>query len=93
MKPKLSDLWRWQGELGRGAFCFWGVLLAAIKYNLDRLIALIWFDGGWTIFDPETVKLYLWQSPLKATERPYIIRTIHLRVLHHVKQLSEGSAP
>ena len=73
MKPKLSDLWRWQGELGRGAFFFWGVLLVAIKYNLDRLIALIWFDRGWTIFDPEVVKLYLWQSPLKETEKPYFL--------------------
>ncbi len=73
MKPELSDLWRWSGELGRRTFIFWGVLLAVIKFNLDRLISAVWFGGGRTIFDPETLKFYLWQSPLKETEKPYFL--------------------
>lgn len=73
MKPKLSDLWRWTGSLERGSYLFWGVLLAAVKFNLDRIIAAAWFNGGWTIFDPETLKFYLWQSPLKDAEKPYFL--------------------
>lgn len=46
MKPTLSDLWRWEGPLTRGAYAFWGVLLVALKYNLDRLLALS-FGRDW----------------------------------------------
>src|SRR4051812_37804211 len=73
MKPKFSDLWRWDGRLERGTFFFWGVLLAAIKFNLDRIIAFFWFEQRWTIFDWPTLRLYLWQSSLQAAERPYFL--------------------
>lgn len=73
MKPKLSDLWRWAGPLERGPYLFWGVLLAALKFNLDRIIAAVWFGAGWTLFDPGTLKLYLWQSPLTEAEKPYFL--------------------
>ncbi len=73
MKPKLSDLWRWDGLLERSQYLFWGVLLAAVKYNLDRLIAYVWFGGKWTIFKRETLSLYLWQSPLSGVEKPYFM--------------------
>ncbi len=73
MKPKLSDLWRWNGPLERGPFLFWGVLLVALKFNLDRVIAAVWFGEHWTIFDRETLELYLWQSPLKEAEKPYFL--------------------
>ena len=73
MKPRLSDLWRWDGELSRGTFLFWGVLLAAIKFNLDRIIAAAWFGQPWTIFGWETWRFYLWQSPLEKAEQPYFM--------------------
>jgi hypothetical protein len=73
MKPKLSDLWRWDGDLSRGTFLFWGILLAVIKFNLDRLIAYVCFDQPWTIYGWETWRFYLWQSPLEQTERPYYL--------------------
>ena len=38
MKPKLSDLWRWEGDLEWGPFALWGVLLFAVKFNLDRVL-------------------------------------------------------
>jgi uncharacterized membrane protein YhaH (DUF805 family) len=63
MKPKLSDLWRWDGTIERGAFLFWGLCLFSIKYNLDRLIGAMWFDQSWTIFNWDTIRFYLWQSP------------------------------
>jgi hypothetical protein len=71
MKPKLSDLWRWDGELGRTTYLFWGLLLVAIKFNLDRGIAYAWFDQKWTVFGWETWRFYLWQSPLEHAEKPY----------------------
>ncbi len=73
MKPKLSDLWRWDGEISRGVFLFWGVLLAAIKFNLDRFITYKWYGETWTIFDWSMLRVYLWQSPLSASERPYFL--------------------
>ena len=39
MKLRLSDLWSWQGTIERGRYAFWGVLLFAVKHNLDRLVA------------------------------------------------------
>jgi hypothetical protein len=71
MKPKISDLWRWTGPLDRGPYLFWGVLLAAIKFNLDRIVAWLWFGQHWSLFDRDTLALYLWQSPLQEREQPY----------------------
>ncbi len=73
MKPKLSDLWRLDGELNRGTYLFWGLLLAVIKYNLDRLIAVVWFDQQWSVFKWSTLQFYLWQSPWNDVERPYFL--------------------
>jgi uncharacterized membrane protein YhaH (DUF805 family) len=73
MKPKFSDLWRWNGDLGRGTFFFWGLLLAIIKFNLDRLIGLIWFDQSWSAFKWSTLQFYLWQSPWDDAARPYFL--------------------
>ncbi|MBI3875082.1 MAG: hypothetical protein HY300_03790, partial [Verrucomicrobia bacterium] len=47
MKLKLSDLWRWNGELDRGAFTLWGALIFAVKYNLDRVLLKTWFNSDW----------------------------------------------
>ena len=64
MKPKLSDLWRWDGTIEHGTFLFWGMVLIAVKFNLDRLLAFGLLHSYWTIFDLEVVRLYLWQSLL-----------------------------
>lgn len=44
MKIRLSDLWRWDGELARGPYVFWGCLLFFIKFQLDRLISFLLFQ-------------------------------------------------
>ena len=49
MKPKLHDLWRWEGEISRGTFLFWSAVLFAIKYNLDRLLLGAVFDRRWSL--------------------------------------------
>jgi len=42
MKHRLSDLWSFERTIDRGTYAFWGVLLAALKYNLDRIVVEIW---------------------------------------------------
>jgi uncharacterized membrane protein YhaH (DUF805 family) len=39
MAFQFSDLWRWDGKVGRGKYAAVGLIGVAIKYNLDRLIA------------------------------------------------------
>ena len=73
MKPNLSDLWRWEGTVGRGIYLFWGVSLFAIKYNLDRFIGRAWFDQDWTLFDLNTLRFYLWQTPVEQLRETYYL--------------------
>lgn len=51
MRLRLSDLWRWNGTIGRGPYLLWGVLLMALKYNLDRLIAVSAFQLEWAFWN------------------------------------------
>jgi uncharacterized membrane protein YhaH (DUF805 family) len=37
------------GEVGRKPYALWGFGLAALKYNLDRLLAFAYFDRHWSI--------------------------------------------
>ena len=60
MKPRLSDLWSWEGELPRGPFLFWGLLLGAIKYNLDRWLMWHWSGRRWSLLDYTQFGDYLW---------------------------------
>ena len=45
-----SDFWTWRGRVGRAAYTGVGILLFAIKHNLDRVIALT-FGYKWGIFN------------------------------------------
>ena len=47
MKLRLSDLWRWDGTLDRGPYAVLGLLLTAIKYNLDRLLMASLYGNPW----------------------------------------------
>ena len=50
MALKPSDLWTWRGKIGRAAYAGVGILLFAIKHNLDRVIALA-YGYKWGIFN------------------------------------------
>ena len=41
MRARLSDLWSPFGTADRGTYAFWGVLLAILKYNLDRVVVAL----------------------------------------------------
>jgi uncharacterized membrane protein YhaH (DUF805 family) len=51
VRLRLSDLWSWQGTISRGRYAIWGVLLFAVKHNLDRLVASWVFQKPWGIFN------------------------------------------
>jgi uncharacterized membrane protein YhaH (DUF805 family) len=73
MKIKISDLWRWDGAIERGAYLFWGVCLLAVKFNLDRIIGAVRFGNSWTIFNWDTLRFYLWQSPTHEVSGSYYL--------------------
>src|SRR5688572_21884884 len=50
MNLTLRQLTTWQGEIARREYLVWGLILFAVKYNLDRLIA-IGFNRSWFITD------------------------------------------
>lgn len=45
------DLWTWHGRIDRAEYATLGVLLFAIKYNVDRLVAGAAFHRSWYIFN------------------------------------------
>ena len=61
MNLKIADLWNWHGRLGRGAYLLWGVLLFAVKFNLDRFVFGRVLQTDWDI------SVYLqWNFPSPA---------------------------
>ena len=55
-----SALWNTKGTTGRAAYLGWGMVLMALKYNLDRLIAAIFDAGYWN-----------WTSYWQPLRRPF----------------------
>ncbi len=47
---ELSDLWRWNGRVGRGTYLLVGLIGFAIKHNIDRAIAASFFPADRTSF-------------------------------------------
>src|SRR5688572_21663050 len=62
MRIQLSDLWTWRGTIDRGRYLFWGIILGAIKYNLDRLLVWHWSGQRWSLLDYSRFGEYLWPS-------------------------------
>ncbi len=56
MAIKFGDLWRWEGEVDRGAYLLVGLLGFALKHNLDRALATWVFQRPWGVFN-------YWVSP------------------------------
>lgn len=70
MSSGALDIWSWRGTVGRRRYVVTGVVLFALKHNLDRLLAAI-FDYPWgpfnyfVFFSPN--KSILGLSPADAT--------------------------
>ena len=48
---RFSDLWRFEGTVGRGTYAFVGLAGFAIKHNIDRIIATAVFGRRFTLFN------------------------------------------
>lgn len=46
----LSELWRWDDTIDRGKYLLIGVVLFAVKHNIDRILAAI-YNRPWSVFD------------------------------------------
>ncbi len=53
MKVSFSDLWRLDGSIGRGPYFFFGAVLMAVKWNIDRWLYAFLLDRQWSPFDSE----------------------------------------
>jgi hypothetical protein len=51
MSSPLSILWTWRGTIDRGPYVIVGVVLFAIKHNLDRIVASVYFGHPWSVFN------------------------------------------
>lgn len=51
MSSPLSGLLSWRGTIGRGPYVIVGVVLFAIKHNLDRFVASYFFNHPWSVFN------------------------------------------
>jgi uncharacterized membrane protein YhaH (DUF805 family) len=58
---KLKDLWQWSGRISRAPFVIWGLILFALKYNLDRVLVYWLFGRQWSVFS-------YFQQPLPGIE-------------------------
>lgn len=60
-----------KGNVDRKSYLFWGILLFAIKYNLDRFVSISFFDKYWIITDyfiqPDVVSV----STLNSTQTAF----------------------
>ena len=48
---KISDLWRWDGTVGRDVYAGVGLVGFALKHNLDRFVATAYFHRPWSLFN------------------------------------------
>lgn len=75
------DLWRWEGTVGRGRYAATGLILFALKHNIDRIVAHTVFGRPWSFFNylapggtvralgPEELRFY---GTLLALALPFI---------------------
>src|SRR5580700_2278873 len=50
MAFQFSDLWRWDGKVGRGKYAAVGLIGVAVKHNIDWMIAAAFFGYRELIF-------------------------------------------
>lgn len=48
---KISDLWRWDGEMERSSYLIWGSSLCTVKFFFDTYISNTFFHHSWSIFN------------------------------------------
>ncbi len=51
MNPHPFNFWSPRGTVGRGQYLLTGAILFALKHNLDRIVASVWFNRRWSLFN------------------------------------------
>ncbi len=65
---KIQELWTWSGSIGRRSYLLWGMVLFAVKCNLDRLLFRRVFGIEWNLAD------YLqWNFPSPSLVSPELL--------------------
>jgi uncharacterized membrane protein YhaH (DUF805 family) len=65
MAFSFGDLWRWDGKIGRRTYAIVGFLGFAIKHNLDRYIATLFFRRN----GPDSAHFFNYWAPLGKAAR------------------------
>jgi uncharacterized membrane protein YhaH (DUF805 family) len=60
--PNVFNVWTWKGRIGRARYLGTGLVLLALKHNLDRLLAAI-FGYPWGIFN-----YWIFETPVRVEE-------------------------
>src|SRR6185369_16814212 len=53
-RKRMLDFWTWHGRVGRARYLATGLILFALKYNLDRIVAGV-FGYRWSVINYEYV--------------------------------------
>jgi hypothetical protein len=64
-------LWRWDGTVDRGPYALVGIVGFALKHNLERAVASVFFHRHWELFNywiPPTEAVHITQLPRRDTE-------------------------
>ena len=100
MAIQVSNLWRWEGRVGRRTYILAGFLGVAIKYNLDRLISAFFFHryllldywrplGAAARLSHVSLADRNWLAVLLATALPFI----YVGVTMTVRRLRDAAYP
>lgn len=101
MRVRFSDLWRWDGTVGRGPYALIGAVGFAIKHNLDRMVAAAVFHRQWDLFNywvPPTEAIHITDLPrqdaaLLATLLALSLPFIWVGVMMTLKRLRAAGLP
>src|SRR5690606_31937830 len=74
-KMHINQLTQWDGEVNRRDYLLWGIILFAVKYNLDRVIG-IFMGRNWFVWD-----YFLQADRLSVLELNDADRTFYLTLL------------
>ena len=78
MKLKISDLWRWEGTIDRGAYLLRGMILFAAKFSLDRSVSWLMFDREWSVIDYVRAGALPWRAFQASEDRVYWLTLLAL---------------
>src|ERR1051325_12026754 len=98
MSSEVFDVWSWRGKIGRQRYLITGVVLFAIKHNLDRLLATFFGYHWWGPFnylqffssDGTVAGLSSREAKLYGALVWFALPFIWIGVVLHLRRLRDG---